>query len=328
MYDVKKIMQERTLLSPLPTPDPAKFPRDEEVPEGCHVLENLADDWGYDVDIHTDIVYAKRCGTKEETKTEERELKLIILEPKPRENADTAKWPCVAYVQGSAFHEQWLWNNIPRHLRLAQKGYVVAVIQYRPSDIAPFPAQMQDAKTAIRFLKKHAEEYHIDPEHMAVAGDSSGAHTALMVGFTGDDAPDTDLYGEYSAKVNCIVDSYGPTVFPLMNYFESSQNHYDPESPEGYEIGYKNVLEHVDLAMEASPLSYLSEAKATPSTQIIHGGRDMLVPFSQSCQLYNYMKDLGKEVEFYKLNDANHGFLGFNNDTVLHIVLEFLKKHI
>ena len=66
MYDVKKIMQERTLLSPLPTPDPAKFPRDEEVPEGCHVLENLADDWGYDVDIHTDIVYAKRCGTKEE----------------------------------------------------------------------------------------------------------------------------------------------------------------------------------------------------------------------------------------------------------------------
>ena len=54
----------------------------------------------------------------------------------------------------------------------------------------------------------------------------------------------------------------------------------------------------------------------------------MLVPFSQSCQLYNYMKDLGKEVEFYKLNDANHGFLGFNNDTVLHIVLEFLKKHI
>lgn len=54
----------------------------------------------------------------------------------------------------------------------------------------------------------------------------------------------------------------------------------------------------------------------------------MLVPFSQSCQLYNYMKKLGKEVEFYKLNDANHGFLGFNNDTVLHIVLEFLKKHI
>lgn len=78
--------------------------------------------------------------------------------------------------------------------------------------------------------------------------------------------------------------------------------------------------------MEASPLSYLSEAKATPSTLIIHGGRDMLVPFSQSCQLYNYMKELGKEVEFYKLNDANHGFLGFNNDTVLHIVLEFLKN--
>lgn len=251
-------MKERTLLSPLPTTDPAKFPCDEEVPEGCHVLEGLDDDWGYHVDIHTDIVYAKRCGTKEETKQEERELKLIILEPKPREENPDIKWPCVAYIQRSAFHAQWLGSSIPRHLRLAQKGYVVAVIQYSPSEIAPFPAQTQDAKTAIRFLKKHAQEYHIDPEHMAVAGDSSGAHTALMVGFTGDEGPDTDLYGEYSAKVNCIVDSYGPTVFSLMNYYESSQKHYDPDSPEGYEIEYKNVLENTDLAMKASPLSYLS----------------------------------------------------------------------
>ena len=259
---------------------------------------------------------------------------MIILEPRlhfgasDQEMAQPRKWPCVAYIQGSAFHEQWLWNNISRHIRLAEKGYVVAIIQYRPSEVSPFPAQMQDAKTGIRFLKKNADEYHIDVDHMAVAGDSSGGHTALMAGFTGDTEPDTDLYSDYSAEVNCIVDVYGPTVFSLMNYYESSQNHYDPESPEGFEIGQKNVLENLELAAKTIPMNYLSKDRKTPPTLIIHGSRDMLVPFNQSCQLYNYMKEMGKEVEFYKLNNANHGCLGFDNDTVLNIVLEFLNKHI
>ena len=127
------------------------------MPEGCHVIDGLSDDWGHYVDIHTDVHYASRDG---------RDLKMIILEPRlhfgasDQEMAQPRKWPCVAYIQGSAFHEQWLWNNISRHIRLAEKGYVVAIIQYRPSEVSPFPAQMQDAKTGIRFLKKKADEYH------------------------------------------------------------------------------------------------------------------------------------------------------------------------
>lgn len=325
MFDYKKIMDERTLLDSIPTTVPKDFPHTDEVPEGCHVIDELPDDWGYYVDIHTDVHYASRDGG---------DLKLIILEPRvhfgasDEEMAKPRKWPCVAYIQGSAFHEQWLWNNISRHIRLAEKGYVVAIIQHRPSEVSPFPAQTQDAKTAIRFLKKNADEYHIDVDHMAVAGDSSGGHTALMAGFTGDREPDTDLYAEYSAEVNCIIDVYGPTVFSLMNYYESSQNHYDPESPEGFEIGQKNVLENLELAAKTIPMNYLSKDFQTPPTLVIHGSRDMLVPFNQSCQLYNYMKEMGKEVEFYKLNNANHGCLGFDNDTVLNIVLEFLNKHI
>lgn len=325
MFDYKKIMDERTLLDPISTTVPKDFPHTDEVPEGCHVIDGLSDDWGHYVDIHTDVHYASRDG---------RDLKMIILEPRlhfgasDKEMAKVRRWPCVAYIQGSAFHEQWLWNNISRHIRLAEKGYVVAIIQYRPSEVSPFPAQMQDAKTGIRFLKKNADEYHIDVEHMAVAGDSSGGHTALMAGFTGDNEPDTDLYADYSAEVNCIVDVYGPTVFSLMNYYESSQNHYDPESPEGFEIGQKNVIENLELAAKTIPMNYLSKDRKTPPTLIIHGSRDMLVPFNQSCQLYNYMKEMGKEVEFYKLNNANHGCLGFDNDTVLNIVLEFLNKHI
>ncbi len=334
MFDPKPIMSKLKLLDPISTPVPAEFPRSEEVPEGCIVLKDLKDDWGYYVDIHTDVVYAEREGKFVYTEPQSCPLHLTILEPKvhfgvPIEEENTPrKWPCIVYIQGSAFHEQWIWNNIARHIRLAQKGFVIAIVEYRPSEVSPFPAQMQDAKTAIRFMRMNADRYNVDVEHIAVAGDSSGGHTALMAGFTGDDAPDTDLYGDYSAKVNCIVDVYGPTVFSLMNYYPSSQNHYDPESPEGYEIGQKNVLENPELADATIPMNYLSVDKPTPPTLIIHGGRDMLVPFNQSCQLYNYMKELGKDVTFYKIEDGNHGCLGFDNDVVLGIVEKFLRTNI
>lgn len=204
---------------------------------------------------------------------------MIILEPRvhfgasDEEMAKPRKWPCVAYIQDSAFHEQWMWNNISRHIRLTEQGYVVAIIEYRPSEVSPFPAQMQDAKTSMRFLRKNTDKYPIDAKRMAVAGDSSGGHTALMAGFTGDTQPDTDLYAEYSAEVKCIVDVYGPTVFALMNYYDSSQNHYLPDSPEGYEIGQKNVLENLELAEQTIPMNYLSKERSTPPTLIIHGSR-------------------------------------------------------
>lgn len=148
--------------------------------------------------LHTEDAYSGACGSCRRPGGREEEGKKVAL---------------YSLYPGSAFHKQWLWDHISRHIRMAEHGYVVAIVEYRPSEIAPFPAQMQDAKTAVRFLKKHCEEYHIDVDHMAIAGDSSGGHTALMAGFTGDEGPDTRLYGEYSAKVNCIIDLYGPTVF-------------------------------------------------------------------------------------------------------------------
>ncbi len=330
VFDPKPIMEERELLPHTPTDDPHDFPHDDEVPDGCIVLEGVKDNWGYKgepgykVDLKTHVIYAERDG---------RELELNILIPKMHDVATSVaeaphKWPCVVYVQGSAFHEQWIWDNLGRHIRLCQRGFVIAIVQYRPSEVAPFPAQMEDAKTAIRFMRMHADDYDVDPENVAIAGDSSGGHTALMTGFTGNDGPDTDLYGEYSAEVKCIVDVYGPTCFPLMNYWPSSQNHWEPDSPEGYEIGQKNVLENLDLSEPATPMNWLSPDKPTPPLLMIHGGHDWLVAFNQSCQLYQVMKDMGKDVTFYKLDDASHGQLGFDSDTVLDIVTDFLKEHL
>lgn len=120
----------------------------------------------------------------------------------------------------------------------------------------------------------------------------------------------------------------GFVVFSLMNRWPSSQDHRAPDSPEGYEIGRKDVIDNPDLAEATIPMNYLSPDRPTPPTLIIHGGRDMLVPFSQSCMLYDYMKKMGKDVTFYKIDHANHGCLGFDNDTVIDIVADFLRAHM
>ncbi len=119
------------------------------------------------------------------------------------------------------------------------------MVEYRPSEIAPFPAQIHDAKAAVRFMRMNVEKYNIDSQRIALWGDSSGGHTVVMAGITADCQLDTELYREFSSKVKCIIDWYGPTDISKMNYVPSSQNHTEPDSPEGYLIGRKNVLENL-----------------------------------------------------------------------------------
>lgn len=305
------------------------FPVSEEIPEGCIVIDDLVDEGRYKVDLHK-VTYVMR---RDEV-GKEKDLCMYIYEPKiikkpGQEDVSQKLFPVIIYCQGSAFHKQWLFDRISNHIRMAERGYIVAVFEYRPSDDAPFPAQMEDCKTAVRYMRKHAEIYHCDVNRFALWGNSSGGHVALTAGFTGDDAPDTDVYKEaYSAKVSCIVDWFAPTDFALMNCYPTIQNHFAPDSPEGCEIGHKNVLEHPELNAYASPMTYLSKDKPTPPTLIMHGGHDVLVPFNQSCRLYNRLKELGRDATLIKLTHGNHGWQGFESDKVLDIVEEFLAKHM
>ena len=75
--------------------------------------------------------------------------------------------------------------------RFAERGYVIAIVQYRPSAVAPHPAQVHDAKTAVRWLRQNSDQYGIDPDRITISGDSSGGHTALLVHAT-DGSPALD----------------------------------------------------------------------------------------------------------------------------------------
>lgn len=250
---------------------------------------------------------------------------LQILVPRKRV-MNNEKYPLIVYVQGSAWHKQNVYQHVGQLNYLCKKGYVIAIVQYRESDLAPFPAQIEDTKTAIRFLKKNKEEYFIDDQNVFLFGDSSGGHVALVSGLTCHrDVMDSTLYPGYSNEIRAIVDFYGVVDITMTDGFPTTENHQQPDSPEGYLIGKKHVLEHLDIARKTNPLSYIDGQ--IPPILIAHGTKDRLVAFKQSVKLYKALKENNKEVVFYRMKGADHGGPMFFCEEMLDEVDCFLKKY-
>lgn len=296
-----------------------EFPADSRLPEGVKEIR-LKDTFGLHCELFPRVEYVRRGDYP---------LHLEIIVPVEGAPYDPQKdYPLVAYVQGSGWQVQHLYQNLGAMVRMAEHGWAVAIVEYRPSSEAPIPAQAQDVKTAIRFLRQHGTEYRLKTDKIALWGDSSGGHTALLAGITGDDEPDTPEYEEYSAEVSCIVDWFGPTDLVEMCRDLSVQPHADPDSNFGRAIGGYNALERPDKAAPANIMSYLSASKPTPPILIMHGDRDHVVPFRQSCMLFGKLRELGKEVEMYKILGAFHAFGGFHSEEALNIVQAFLQKYL
>lgn len=328
------------LVEPMPDVPLAKFPRSEQLPEGCRILESSSDDDRLQVECH-EVTYVTRV-LPDGSPCPRRMYVLIPSSTDPiYAEYEANGYPCVVFCQGSAWHEQHLYGHFTDHVRLAERGFVVASVQYRESDLAPFPAQMQDFKTGVRYLRAHAREFHIDPGRLGFWGDSSGAHTVLMTMLTahgpatarvedGTVELDTPDYAEHSCDARCVVDWYGPTDLAWMNAVPSAQDHTGPWTPEGSLIGHRNVLESLLWARAASPVTYVPDAaeRMLPPLLIMHGGRDQLVNFDQSCRLYERLREAGQRVSLVKLPDANHGSNGFRCYEALDAVEAFLREHL
>jgi acetyl esterase/lipase len=257
------------------------------------------------------------------------DLHLQIISPGRQflPQGDTEQLPCIIYIQGSAWRKQNVYRNLPQLAKFAARGYVIVSVEYRHTDIAPFPAQIQDTKTAIRFMRKHAKRFHIDPENIFIWGDSSGGHTSVFAGVTsGISMLDTEDYSDYSDKVNAIIDYYGPSDIVQMNFAPSIMNHSEPDSPEGLLIGGLEVLENQEKAQETNPINYISKEKAIPPVLIAHGDMDRLVPLHQSDLLAAKLEESGKTFEYYCLSGAGHGSAEFWTNEMFDIVERFLTR--
>ncbi len=196
--------------------------------------------------------------------------------------------------------------------QLADAGFVVASADYRLTDVATFPAQLLDAKAAVRWVRAHAADYGVDPERIYAWGDSAGGHLASLLGLTVGSPAFTDWAGStddgfgVSDHVAAVVAWYPPTDLEKIGGQarpDAVARADDPGSRESLLIGAQPA-DAPDKAKAASPLTYV-HADAPPFL-LIHGTADRFVPVAQSAGLADALEGAGAAVELLLLPDADH----------------------
>lgn len=219
-------------------------------------------------------------------------------------------------------------------ITLREKGYAVASINYRLSGEAPHPSGIIDCKTALRYFKAHADEYHIDAKHVAVSGDSSGGHYALMVALTAGNSDFEDLSRgnpEQTSEVACAVAWYPPTDLAEISKSVGAGEY------QGFNIEFmisaverytgKNLSEISEEALEkASPVRYVTEDM--PPVLIQHGDADNVCPVDHSRRLYQAMAEAAGEekAELDILEGAKHVDEAFETAENMERIADFLGR--
>lgn len=247
---------------------------------------------------------------------------LLDLYVPPRTGASV---PLVIWIHGGGWESQSkeAWPAI----FLVDKGFAVASINYRLSGEAKFPAQIHDAKAAVRWLRANGKEYHLNPDRFGAWGASAGGHLAALLGTSGDVKEMEGSVGRHlatSSRVQAVADWFGATDMVQLSEFRAT----NPDLPADYPKHAVTKLlggpaERMrDLAGTANPITFVTE-KAPPFL-IMHGERDTLVPLKQSQMLEEALKKVGAKVEFQVVPGADHGL--FSDTATLREVEKFFNR--
>jgi len=294
------------LLAPAPTSSSAQE-KTKAQPKGPKLPEGTAE--------HRDLRY----GEHKERNT------LDLFVPK-----SDAAVPLIVWVHGGAWQGGSKDGNNPAIPFLA-KGYAVAAINYRLSQHAVYPAQIQDCKEAVRFLRENAKKYNLNPDAFGVWGASAGGHLVALLGAAGGvkelalaDSPHKDV----SDKVQCVVDFFGPTDLTKMAAqagANSKIDHDSPNSPESKLVGGA-IQQNKEKAAKANPITFVT--KETPPFLILHGDADPLVPLAQSELLQDALKKAGVPSELVVIKGGGHGGPGFSSAENQEKIAKFFDKHL
>lgn len=271
-----------------------------------------------EVVVEDNITYGKAGGT---------ELKLDLARPQ-----GDGPFPAIVFIHGGG----WSGGNRQGYRgqiqEAAKRGYVAATISYRlmkydeakketTTATVNFPAQIHDAKAAIRWVRANGKKYHVDPNRIGVTGGSAGGHLSLLVGLT-DRA--SGLEGEsgnpgQSSRVQAVVNVFGPTDMAFC-YEKSSVawifRLFMGGTPSEVPGQYK----------AASPITYVS--KDDPPVLTLHGDKDALVPIEQAKALDEKMKAVGASHTLMVFKGQGHGFGGEDAKRAADATWEFLDRHL
>lgn len=227
-------------------------------------------------------------------------------------------YPAVISIYGSA----WFSNNLKGTdlatlgKSLLDAGFAVITPNHRSSVDAKFPAQINDIKAVIRFIRANAEKYQIDTSFIGITGSSSGGHLAALTGTSGsvkqytvgsateDIEGNIGQYLKYSSSVDAVVDWFGPTDFLVMDSCGSSLVHNDANSPESSLIGGP-IQDNKDKCALANSITYV-DTNDSPFL-ILHGDADPLVPYCESELLFDALQKANVSSQFVLVPDGQHG---------------------
>ncbi|WET48978.1 alpha/beta hydrolase [Chryseobacterium indologenes] len=259
-------------------------------------------------------------------------IALDIYTPK---NASIGKLPVLIYVHGGGWIEGNKVVNADNYLestvlKLMAKQYAVISINYTLlNDTTHFPLPLEDTKDAIRWVRKNADKYNFDPHNIGIFGASAGAHLSLLAAYT----PDNTFLGSpdlssYSAKVNYVVDHYGPAdlnhlfhtrlgVIPVSMIGMISKKIVSLQQNlvkglSGYDIK-KDQDKAIDYLKTISPVIY---AETGVPTLIVQGNKDKIVPLSQSKKLYRKLKRAKIQTSLIVIDNGVHSFSTTDKDTL------------
>jgi len=226
--------------------------------------------------------------------------------------------PLIVWIHGGAWRAGSKEYCPP--LPWVEKGYVIASINYRLCQDAQFPAQIEDCKAAVRWLRTHAREYRIDPGRIAAWGDSAGGHLASLLGTTGD-IPDWEQgHPVGSSRVRVVIDWYGRADLACVST--------DPayaDSSIAMLLGGSGP-EVADEAHNASPIRHIS--KEDPAFLIMHGDRDKVVPVEQSLAFAAALREAKVKATLVVLKGAGHGGQEFLQPEQEKVIDTFLNEHL
>jgi acetyl esterase/lipase len=243
--------------------------------------------------------------------------------------ASTGRLPVIVWVHGGGWATGDKGDGGPA-ARMTERGYAVASINYRLSWEARFPAQIEDCKAAIRWLRANASRYNLDADRIGVWGSSAGGHLAALVGTSGDVRELEGSLGnnDRSSRVQAVIDWYGPSDFLKMQSESLSCgviDHNSPASPESLLLGCPIQI-CPDRSRRASPVTYATADD--PPFLIMHGTADCLVPPLQSRDMADALKAAGVEATLKFIEGAGHGGDEFELADNRKLVDDFFDRHL
>jgi acetyl esterase/lipase len=263
-----------------------------------------------------DVIYGRKFGTA---------LTMDVFTPKKDANGAAVIWA----VSGGFFSDHRA-IHVPFLAEFLRRGYTVFAVVHGSQPKFTIPEILEDMHRAVRYIRYHAKDYHIDPNRIGIAGGSAGGHLSLMQGTagTGGDFWALDPVEGVSSRVQAVACFFPPTDF--LNYggknkvalgrgtLEAFKAPFDFQEFDKITRSFNLVLDEGkrrEIGRQISPLYHVSKTSAP--TLIIHGDADKLVPIQQAEVIIAKLREAGVPAELVVKKGAAHGWLYLEKDVAI-----------